>query len=559
MGHHSKTPAALFGLLTVIPIFAQQPKFEMADVHVSPTARGFAQNFGGVLREGRYVNRDATMLKLIVAAYGGSEDDIAGGPGWISSDLFDVVAKVPAGTTLATANLMLQSLLADRFHLMVRHDTRPVPRYVLTVGKSGSKLKPSGGTENPGCQPIQQPGGAAGPADPGSVPNIKVACHNLTSQAIAENLRQMANGYFDHDVIDLTKLESAWDFELEWTPRGALAAKGAAGISVFDAVEKQLGLKAELQNTPMPALVIESVDRKPTPNPDGIATTLAVAEARFEAATIKPADPAGRPMVGLLYTGGSQMKAGGTLRQLIAMALQIPPNVAADVVTGLPKSADSMRWDITAKVPSTGEGAPNIVRGRPLPPPLSVGLEMLRGLLLDQFELKFHSENREVTVYALTAGSGKRKMAQAADSERSGCKPNPTAPKPYTYIQVMIECTNTSMAELAQNLQMQAGAYMDHPVADATGLSGGWNFLIGWTPRAALEAPQGRAPEQSAGAVAPQTRAAEQPAGAVAEATTPNGISVFDAVEKELGLKLVKQKRSIPVIVIDHVDEKPIE
>ncbi len=75
-------------------------------------------------------------------------------------------------------------------------------------------------------------------------------------------------------------------------------------------------------------------------------------------------------MTGLLYTGGSQMKAGGTLRALIAMALQITPNVANDVLVGLPKSADTQRWDITAKVPSTGEGAPNVVNGRPLPPPL---------------------------------------------------------------------------------------------------------------------------------------------------------------------------------------------
>jgi uncharacterized protein (TIGR03435 family) len=538
--------AALFGLLAVTPVFAQQPKFDIADVHVSPTARTFAQNFGGVLREGRYVNRDATMLNLIVAAYGVSEDNIAGGPGWITSDLFDVVAKVPDGTTLATANIMLQNLLAERFHLVIRNDTRPVPRYVLTVGKNGSKLKSAGGTDNPGCQQLQQPGGAPpNPADPASVPNIKVACHNLTSQAIADNLHQMAGGYFDHDVIDSTKLEGPWDFELEWTPRGALAAKGAEGISVFDAVEKQLGLKVELQNTPMPATVIESVNRKPTANPDGIATTLAVAEARFEAASIKPADPSARPFMGLLYTGGSQMRAGGTLRQLIAMSLQIPPNVAADVVIGLPKSADSMRWDITAKVPSTGEGAPNIVRGRPLPPPLSVGLEMLRGLVLDQFELKFHTENREVTVYALTAGTGKRKMTQAADSERSGCKPNPNAPKPDPTVQVMIECTNTSMAELAQNLQQQANAYIDHPIADGTGLPGGWDFLIGWTPRAAL--PEAQAP------------AADRPAGAVVEAATPGGISVFEAVESQLGLKLVKQKRSIPVIVVDHVAEKPIE
>ena len=75
-------------------------------------------------------------------------------------------------------------------------------------------------------------------------------------------------------------------------------------------------------------------------------------------------------------------------------------------------------------------------------------------------------------------------------------------------------------------------------------LQGGWDFLIGWTPRGMLQTQPAPNPNQ--------------PAGAVAEASDPSGITVFEAVEKELGLKLVKQKRSIPVIVVDHVDEKPI-
>ena len=280
-----------------------RPAAEIRDrgrAHVlgGPTARTFAQNFGGVLRAGRYVNRDATMLNLIGEAYGVSEDGIAGGPGWLSSELFDVIAKVPDGTTAATAKVMLQNLLAERFKLVTRNGTSPVPRYVLTVGKGGSKLKSSSGSDTPGCQQVQQPGdgGRGGPPDPASVPDVKVVCHNLTAEAIANNLRQMASGYFDHDVIDATKLEGSFDFELEWTPRAALAAKGSSGISVFAAVEKQLGLKAELQNVPVPSLVIESVNRKPTANPEGIATTLAVAEARFEAATIKPANPDDPPV-----------------------------------------------------------------------------------------------------------------------------------------------------------------------------------------------------------------------------------------------------------------------
>src|SRR5712671_3889919 len=138
---------ALLVLLAVAPAFAQQqqPRFDAAAVHVSPTARGFGQNFGGVLREGHYVNRDATLLILIAAAYGVAEDNIAGGPGWLSLDLFDVVAKVPDGATPATANQMLQALLAERFGLVVNRGTRSIPRYVMTVARSGSKLKSASG------------------------------------------------------------------------------------------------------------------------------------------------------------------------------------------------------------------------------------------------------------------------------------------------------------------------------------------------------------------------------------------------------------------------------
>ena len=531
---------ALLSLLTTIAAFAQQPKFEVADVHVSATARGFAQNFGGVLRAGRYVNRDATMLELIEDAYGVSEDNIAGGPGWVSSDLFDVIAKVPDGTTPAKAKLMMQALLKDRFGLELHKGTHPVSRYVLSVGK-GSKLKPAAESGSPGCRQQSMPNGP--PSDLASMPNLKVSCHNMTSTQIAEDLHRMAGGYLDHDVVDQTKLEGPFDFDLEWTARGALAAKGSDGISIFDAVDKQLGLKLELKDVPLEVLTIDHVNRKPTDNPAGIGTSLALAAARFEAASIKPADPNGRPFVGLLYTGGSQMRAGGTLRMLIAMALQVSPNIASDVVVGLPKSADSQRWDITAKVPSTGEGAPHVVGGRPLPPPLSVGLEMLRGLLLDQFELKTHTENREVTVYALTT-SGQPKFTRAEESERAGCKPDPSAKKPVSNMGPMMSCKNTSMGELAQNLEQMANAYIDHPIVDGTGLEGGWDFLVGWTPKGMLQKPQAANPN------AP---------GALPEASDPDGISVFEAMEKELGLKLVKQKRSIPVIVVDHVSEKPVE
>jgi uncharacterized protein (TIGR03435 family) len=525
------------GLCAAGVAICQQPKFELADVHASKTSRGAAQNFGSVLRAGKYVNRDVTMLGLIEAAYQVKQDMIAGGPGWVASDLFDIVARVPAGTKMAETNQMVQSLLAERFKLVVKHETRPAPRYVLTVGKGGSKLKPASGSGK-GCQPVQQPGGGPGSDSP-FLQNILVACQNLTAAEIADNLYRMAGGgYFDHDLIDQTKLSGSFDFKLEWTAPVALVAKGADGISIFEAVDKQLGLKLELADVPMPALVIESVNRKPTANEPRVEKELALEPARFEVASIKPATPDNR-MTGLRYQGGSTMRAGGTLRNLISMSLEIFSNFEKDIVVGLPKFADETHWEINAKLPTTGEGAPNVVNGRPLPPPLSIGLEMLNHLLIDRFGLKTHREQREITVYVLTTGKGKPKMTAAKDTDRTGCRPAPNATPPLPGIR-MTGCTNTSMGEFAENMQRMAPAYIDHPVVDETGIEGGWNFFIGWTPRSMMQ----------------PVDPSNQPVGTAAD---PTGLPFFEALERELGLKLVKQKRMYPVIVVGHIEEKPVE
>ena len=532
--------AILLALLAGVSGHSQErPKFEMADVHVSTTVHGAAQNVGGVLREGRYINRDATMLQLIEAAWGVPEDTISGGPSWVSLDLFDIVAKVPNGTTPATANLMLQNLLADRFGLVINQGLHPVPRYVLSVMKGGSKLKPASGSGDPGCQLVQQT--APPNADAASIPNIKVQCRNVTAAAIAENLHRMAGGYLDHDVIDSTGLDGVYDFDLEWTDRPLLAVRGADGISLFTAVEKQLGLKLEVQNVSVPSFVIEKANRRPGANAADIETSLATAAARFDAASIKLADPA-KPFMGVSWTGGTEVHAGGTLRQLLATALMIPPDVASDTMIGFPKSADEVRWDIVAKIPETGEGAPRLVHGQRQLPPFSVVLEMLRGLLVDSFEMKTHAENREVTVYVLTVAGRKSKMTRAGEAERSRCKPDNSAPGLASTPTKVMSCKNTTMEEFAVHLPQWAGLYIDHPIVDGTGLHGGWDFRLGWTPKTMMPA-------------APLSGTNLAPG----ETAAPGGITVFEAIKQQLGLKLVKQKRSIPVIVVDHVAEKPLE
>jgi uncharacterized protein (TIGR03435 family) len=531
---------SLLIVLATMHASAQQPKFELADVHVSATPRWFAQNNGGLLRDGRYINRDATLLNLIEAAWGVKEDGVAGGPSWLDTDIYDVIAKVPAGATPADAKLMLQSLLAERFAIVVRNDKVPMPRYVLTVGKSGSKLKAATGSDEPGCQQKQTGTPGRGDVrDPGSIPDLKLSCRNLTSAQIAENLHQMAGGpintYLPREVFDSTGLEGKWDFDLEFTPIGIIDLKGREGTTLFDAVSKQLGLNLELKDVPVPALMVQGANRKPTPNGPGIAANLGVTEPRFEAAIVKPANPDVR-LAGNVR--GSELRFVANVKTLIGQAYFVQPNAQNDEIIGLPKFAETQLWDVTAKLPSSGDGAPVASGGpRPQPPPRAVVMEMLRGLLEDQFELKVHKENREATVYAMTV-AGKPKMTQATGTERMSCKADPNAVKPYPDMVTMVRCTNITMAEFAENLEQVTG-YFDHPIVDATGLKGGWNFLFGFSRNQAQRPPN---PNQQAG-----------------EPADPIGLTTYEAVERMLGVKLVKQKRSIPVIVVDHVAEKPVE
>jgi uncharacterized protein (TIGR03435 family) len=93
------------------------------------------------------------------------------------------------------------------------------------------------------------------------------------------------------------------------------------------------------------------------------------------------------------------------------------------------------------------------------------------------------------------------------------------------------------MGDLAKFIQSHAGAYIDHPIVDTTGLDGGYDFTLGWTPKAQLQA----RPAEPASA------------GSELSAADPGGLSLFEAVEKQLGLKLEVQKHALQVYVMDSV------
>src|ERR1700733_13129419 len=239
------------------------PWFEVWDAHFRP-GRVPPFSFGGGIAGDKFVLRNATMVELISAAYGIDGDRVIGGPTWLDADRFDVVAKAAPNTSPENMRSMLQGALGDRFKLVIHHAVKPMPAYVLTLGKGKPKLKESDGTGAAGCEAQKQSPG-------GSRQFSEFSCRNMTMEAFAQSLHQLAKSYMTKPVVDSTALHGTWDFDVKWMPLAALAYAGHDAVSVFDAVDKQLGLQLELQTSPLPVLVVDSVNETPTENSPEVA------------------------------------------------------------------------------------------------------------------------------------------------------------------------------------------------------------------------------------------------------------------------------------------------
>jgi uncharacterized protein (TIGR03435 family) len=217
------------------------------------------------------------------------------------------------------------------------------------------------------------------------------------------------------------------------------------------------------------------------------------------------------------------------------------------MLVGLPKWADTVKVDLIAKMPSTGAA-----------PTQGIDIDVFRpallGLLVDRFKLATHTEERLVDAYTLTAA--KPKLKQTADPLlRTNCKEGPGADgkDPRTANPVngrLLTCQNMTMAQFAEQLPLRASGYIRSDVLDATGLDGAYDFTLNFAANGpAVQNGGGGGRGGDAG-----------PAAGTPAAADPNGaISPFDALTKQLGLKLEMHKRPMPVIVIDHIEEKPAD
>jgi len=514
------------------------PRFELASVRTSP--RAATRMTGGFYGDDRFDVQSAEMLDLISIAYGVAFDKVVGGPNWLEWDRFDVLAKAPGKSTPDAMKLMLRTLLAERFHLVIRNDAKEQLTYALTAGHK-VQLKDASGTGDSGCKLDFQKSPPDVPAAMQAL-TYSYTCRNTTMQALAEQIRPLI-ATDPNPILDETSLKGSYDFSFKFSFQPATRV-----AALFDALDKQLGLKLEPRMAPAPVLVVESVDRKPTADDSGAMDgLLANAPKEFEVADIKPSDPNASQggSTGGFQPGGRVTMHGVTLRYLIWLAWNATPAE----ITGGPKFLDTDRFDLVGKAPAD---ATTELVGEPRVDTSALRL-MVRTLLVERFGLTTHTEARPVSAFTLTAVRPKLLKADPAnrtafhESAGTGAK-DPRAVNPA--IGRLVTCTNMTMAQFAENLPIIAGGYfgdVSRNVLDATGLEGAYDFSFSFSGASTL--PTGRG--QSVGGLS---------ANGVPQAPDPSGaITLFDALEKQLGLKLEIQKRNLPVLVIDQIYERPTD
>jgi uncharacterized protein (TIGR03435 family) len=442
---------------------------------------------------------------------------------------------------------MVQALLADRFKLVVKTETRPLPAFILKPGNSATKMKPAADpTANPGCSfvPPNPPPAA------NTMPSTETfSCHNLTTERLAGMLRGMGWSYLTRPVVDQTGLKGAYDFDLRFSYQPGTPD----GISIFDAVEKQLGLKLEPGTAPRPALSIVSAAEAPTPNARDIEKILPPQPPlSFDVAVIKPAEAGSRAGGSFVRPNGQVSQGGETLQQMISENW----DVSGATIVGAPDFYTKQRWTVEAKAPHPDDDPAG--PGRPVQMDFDAVKLMMQSLLEERFALKVHMEERPGDGYTLLAATPKLKKADPANRTSCDGRPAPGEKDPRIANPLLtryMRCQNVTMEQMAGQLMLYAKDFLKSPVKDATGIEGRYDVTLAWSDWRTVRFPPGSPGATPGGGVAAAG------AGGDAGSSDPAGVpvSLQDALSKQLGLKLELQKRPISVLVIDHLDEKPTE
>jgi len=227
---------------TQTPSSEKRVEFEVASIHPAIDDGGHDSDANGSL----FQIHNYTLKRLIASAYEIDMRQIYGGPNWVDSNSYDITAKIPGEFVQQTRDKlprMIQSLLADRFQLVIHREPRQISGYELVVAKKGSKME------------------QAKADDQGSHlngNNSHLKAENVTMENFARSLSR--NRDIGELVVDKTGLTGGFNFTLDWMPEphGPNQEPSADDRpSIFTALQDQLGLKLESAKVPMQAIVID--------------------------------------------------------------------------------------------------------------------------------------------------------------------------------------------------------------------------------------------------------------------------------------------------------------
>jgi uncharacterized protein (TIGR03435 family) len=245
-----KCIGALVSLAAALPAFCQPAAFDAASI--KPSQIG-TDSSSWNSRLGYIVMKNQTLQRLVAIAYGFTDEQrVLGGPKWGGSDRFDVEARAVGPAKDPELLLMLQTLLAQRFQLVVHRETKNGSGFSLALIKSGLKIHPD---ETEGKQVWNSRRG-------------KIVAERVSMAKVAESL----TGLLGAPVVDMTDAKGRYSFTLEWTPDAphtpgpdGTSAAAPSGPSLEDVLASQLGVKLENRKLAIEVIVIDRAE-KPTEN-----------------------------------------------------------------------------------------------------------------------------------------------------------------------------------------------------------------------------------------------------------------------------------------------------
>jgi uncharacterized protein (TIGR03435 family) len=215
-------------------------------------------------------------------AYGIDGPQLIGGSSWIGSERFDIIAKADARASVNQLQLMLRTLLAERFKLTVHTETRQLSAYALVVARGDGKLGPHLRRSEIDCAALLAAPANDRRSDPPELgatpPCFIVPWWPIAARAITmSQLADVVSSIVKRVVWDRTGLNGTFDLELQWTPDlPPRAPEGRPpdvpatlnghivdpnGPSIFTALQEQLGLKLDSQPGPVTVLIIDGVEK----------------------------------------------------------------------------------------------------------------------------------------------------------------------------------------------------------------------------------------------------------------------------------------------------------